>query len=141
MNSVHLPQALATPQEYADHVSPFAPIDASKSDKPHGLAKLGHARRRVDAMTQERSQYLENLRTTSIDPTTGKTKIQTLEEENESLRRLNTTQSNTNKRLKDEMLAERKKFSELAYQYNVMFHDFHKAKQENMEMKDRLKSS
>lgn len=141
MNSVHLPQALATHQEYAEHVSPFAPIDASKCHKAQPLTKFGQARRRVDVVSQERSQYHEALRLTSIDPTTGKTKLQTLEEENENLRRLNTTQSNTNKRMKEEMIADRKKFSELAYQYNVMLHDFHKAKQENDEMKTRLASS
>lgn len=91
-------------------------------------------------MSQERSNYQNALRVSSIDPTTGKTKLQTLEEENASLRRLNTTQSNTNKRMKDEMIAEGKKFSQLAYQYNVMLHDFHKAQQENAEMKARLAS-
>lgn len=145
LNNIHLPAAIATPEEYANHVSPFAPIEPAgstpKTDSLRSIPTSTQNRQRVKELAQERSRYQRALRrVTNIDPATGKTELQTINEENGTLRRVNTTQSNATKKLKQELTAERQKFADLAKQYNDMLFNLQMAQQENMDLKCRLGS-
>lgn len=143
LNSVYLPRALATAKEYSQHVSPFAPISPTRCVKtPQTANRLEKARRRIRDLTQERSHYQRALRqATVIDPHTGKTNLQIMQTQNATLKRVNSTQATTNKKLKEDCDIERKRYIELANRYNMMLQDFQRAQQENMELKARLQSS
>ncbi|KAJ5362665.1 hypothetical protein N7541_003509 [Penicillium brevicompactum] len=143
LNNVHLPVAIATPQEYAKHVSPFSPVEPSgpesKKRSLRSTPTAAQSKKRVQELTNERSHYQRELRrATDIDPETGKTLLETSREENGTLRRVNTTQSNVNKKLKKDLASEREKFVELAKQYNEVLLNLRFAEQDNMELKAQL---
>ena len=145
---MRLPRALATAQQYAQHVSPFASIEPPQHQPQPGVnpqsesatqVALIQARDRIKVLSNERSYYQQALRrATNVDPNTGKTTLETLESQNANLRRVNTTQTNTNKKLKAELATERKKYLDLANLYNRMLLDFHKSQEENAQMKAQL---
>ncbi|CAG8380702.1 unnamed protein product [Penicillium salamii] len=139
LKPVHFPRPLATPQQYAQHVSPFATMDPPA---PADIVQPTHtdqARNRIKALTQERSYLQAALRrVTSIDPTTGKNTLQTLESQNANLRRVNTTQSNANKKLKKELADQRNSYGELAQRFNQMLYDLQQVQQQNVELKSQL---
>ncbi|CAG8073002.1 unnamed protein product [Penicillium salamii] len=141
LEPVRCPRPLATPQQYAQHVSPFAtmaPPAPADYVQPANI-NPDQARKRIKALTQERSYLQASLRrVTSVDPKTGKNTLQTLESQNANLRRVNTTQSNTNKRLKKELADQRKSYGDLAQQFNQMLCDLQQAQQENVQLKSRV---
>ncbi|KAJ5333676.1 uncharacterized protein N7506_007459 [Penicillium brevicompactum] len=143
LNNVHLPLAIATPQDYAKHVSPFSPVEPSgpesKKRSLRSTPTAAQSKKRVLELTNERSYMQKALRgATTIDPETGKTTLETSLESNATLRRVNTTQSNVNKKLKKDLASEREKFVELAKQYNEVLLNLRFAEQDNMELKAQL---
>lgn len=143
LNNVRLPLAIATPQDYAKHVSPFSPVEPtgpeSKKRSLRSTPTAAQSKKRVLELTNERSYMQKALRgATTIDPETGKTTLETSMESNATLRRVNTTQSNVNKKLKKDLASEREKFVELAKQYNEVLLNLRFAEQDNMELKAQL---
>ncbi|CAG8942470.1 unnamed protein product [Penicillium salamii] len=140
LKPVRFPRPLATPQQYAQHVSPFATMEppAPANVQPTSI-NINQALNRIKVLTQERSYLQASLRrVTAIDPKTGKNTLQTLESQNANLRRVNTTQSNTNKKLKKDIADQRKGYEELAQRFNQMLSDLQQVQQENVQLKSRV---
>ncbi|KXG45524.1 uncharacterized protein PGRI_032910 [Penicillium griseofulvum] len=132
LRTVQLPRALANEMGYAQHVSPFAPVTVHppgpSTSTPRDLEKV---KLRIQGLVKERNYYQRTLRkATSVDAKTGKTALESLQAQNNALRRTNSKLARDNEDLKQKVQAASQSYTALVEKYNHNIQQLHKAQLE-----------
>ncbi|KAJ5494600.1 hypothetical protein N7463_010687 [Penicillium fimorum] len=136
--AVQLPRALTNQKNYAQHVSPFAPVATVLPPAPSvpTSRELENARSRIQSLARERNYYQRSLRkATSIDPKSGKTSLQMLQTENAALRRVNAKQAQDLQELREQIKHQWAQYASLGDQYNGLSKQLHRTLIELKELK------
>ncbi|KAJ5827529.1 hypothetical protein N7447_004292 [Penicillium robsamsonii] len=136
--AVQLPRALTNRKNYAQHVSPFAPVATvlPPVSSVQTSRELEKARSRIQSLARERNYYQRALRkATSVDPKSGKTSLQMLQTENATLRRVNAKQAQELLELKEQTKHNWSQHASLGDQYNALAKQLHRTLIELKELK------
>ncbi|KAJ5159027.1 uncharacterized protein N7500_008678 [Penicillium coprophilum] len=137
-HAVQLPRALTSQKNYAQHVSPFAPVATVAPPVPSAPTsrELEKARSRIQSLAKERNFYQRNLRkATSVDPKTGKNTLQTLQAQNVALQRANTKQERDMKEMQEMLKEGHRQYALLSDRFNELAKEMHKARLELDELR------
>ncbi|OQE37746.1 hypothetical protein PENCOP_c009G01858 [Penicillium coprophilum] len=132
-HAVQLPRALTSQKNYAQHVSPFAPVATVAPPIPSAPTsrELEKARSRIQSLAKERNFYQRNLRkATSVDPKTGKSNLQVLQSEHAALRRAHAKQAEDMKQMQEALKEGHRQYALLSDRFNEMAKEMHKARLE-----------